>query len=177
MCWENHLNINMEITFWNFILNWKEFQQYQCQNWETIVEVNGEYSLWSWRELWTSLINVTRPPPIIIDINYLLRPLTLLLLTFLPYLSIFSHYGRFFYIINAFNANVQHSLATSYKILLHEMTSAWKSPIGRFVITEKAPTRDFSWLKAATTAFTFKTLLSRQLTVSRREIGTPTHKS
>ena len=29
----------------------------------------------------------------------------------------------------------------------------------RFVITEKAPTRAFSWLKAATTAFTFKTLL------------------
>ena len=30
-------------------------------------------------------------------------------------------------------------------------TSAWKSPIRRFVITEKAPTRAFSWLKAATT--------------------------
>ena len=27
-----------------------------------------------------------------------------------------------------------------------------------FTITEKAPTRAFSWLKAATTAFTFKTL-------------------
>ena len=34
-----------------------------------------------------------------------------------------------------------------------------KSSIRRFVITEKAPTRAFSWLKAATTAFTFKTLL------------------
>ena len=31
--------------------------------------------------------------------------------------------------------------------------------IQRFVITEKGPTRAFSWLKAATTAFTFKTLL------------------
>ena len=31
--------------------------------------------------------------------------------------------------------------------------------IRRFVITEKAPTRAFSVLKAATTAFTFKTLL------------------
>ena len=31
--------------------------------------------------------------------------------------------------------------------------------IRRFVITENAPTRAFSWLKAATTAFTFKTLL------------------
>ena len=34
-----------------------------------------------------------------------------------------------------------------------------KSCIRRFVITEKAPTRAFSWLKAATTAFTFTTLL------------------
>ena len=31
--------------------------------------------------------------------------------------------------------------------------------IRRFVITEKAPTRAFSWLKAPTSAFTFKTLL------------------
>ena len=31
--------------------------------------------------------------------------------------------------------------------------------IRRFVITEKAPTRAFSWLKAVTTTFTFKTLL------------------
>ena len=38
-------------------------------------------------------------------------------------------------------------------------TSASKSSIWRFVITEKAPTRAFSWLNAATTAFTFKTLL------------------
>ena len=38
-------------------------------------------------------------------------------------------------------------------------SSAWKMSIRRFVITEKAPIRAFSWLKAATTAFTFKTLL------------------
>ena len=38
-------------------------------------------------------------------------------------------------------------------------TSAPKSSIRRFVIMEKAPTRAFSWLKAAATAFTFKTLL------------------
>ena len=38
-------------------------------------------------------------------------------------------------------------------------SSAWKSSIRRFVITEKAATRALSWLKAATTAFTFKTLL------------------
>ena len=37
-------------------------------------------------------------------------------------------------------------------------TSASKSSIRRLVIMEKAPTRAFSWLKAATTAFTFKTL-------------------
>ena len=37
--------------------------------------------------------------------------------------------------------------------------SASKTSIRRFVITEKAPTRAFFWLKAATTAFTFKTLL------------------
>ena len=40
-----------------------------------------------------------------------------------------------------------------------EVTSASKSSIRRFVIMEKAPTRAFSWLKAATTALTFKTLL------------------
>ena len=34
--------------------------------------------------------------------------------------------------------------------------SAWKSSIRRFVSTEKAPTRAFSWLKAATTAFTLR---------------------
>ena len=39
------------------------------------------------------------------------------------------------------------------------LCSASKSSIRRFVITEEAPTRAFSWLKAATTAFTFKTLL------------------
>ena len=41
---------------------------------------------------------------------------------------------------------------------LRVVTSASKSSIRRFVITEKAPIRAFSWLKAATTAFTFKTL-------------------
>ena len=41
-----------------------------------------------------------------------------------------------------------------------EVTSASKRSIRRFVITEKAPTRAFSWLKAATTAFIFKTLFA-----------------
>ena len=35
--------------------------------------------------------------------------------------------------------------------------------IRRFVITEKAPTRAFSWLKGPTSAFTFKTLLQIML--------------
>ena len=63
--------------------------------------------------------------------------------------------------------NWQHQLST---ILRHHcfwtcakqqlgVISASKSSIQRFVITEKAPTRAFSWLKADTTAFTFKTLL------------------
>ena len=34
-------------------------------------------------------------------------------------------------------------------------------PQSIFTITEKAPTRAFTWLKAATTSFTFKTLLIR----------------
>ena len=42
---------------------------------------------------------------------------------------------------------------TNYRLVLQ------KRSIRRFVITEKAPTKAFSWLKAATTAFTFKTLL------------------
>ena len=44
-------------------------------------------------------------------------------------------------------------------LLIRVCSSAWKSSIRRFVIMEKAPSRAFSWLKAATTAFTFKTLL------------------
>ena len=40
-----------------------------------------------------------------------------------------------------------------------ERNSASKRSIRRFVVMEKAPTRAFSWLKAATTAFTFETLL------------------
>ena len=51
------------------------------------------------------------------------------------------------------------SLETSGGAEHGELGSASKSSIRRFVITEKAPTRAFSWLKAATTAFTFNTLL------------------
>ena len=65
---------------------------------------------------------------------------------------------------------------------LRVINSASRSSIRRFVITEKAPTRAFSWLKAATTAFTFKTLLrhyakralSCEPTVSQCEIGSAT---
>ena len=44
---------------------------------------------------------------------------------------------------------------TDVRLVLQKVPS---NSIRRFVITEKAPTRAFSWLKAATTAFTFKTL-------------------
>ena len=43
-----------------------------------------------------------------------------------------------------------------YRVVL---CSAPSVPQPDFTITEKAPTRDFSWLKAPTSAFTFKTLL------------------
>ena len=56
------------------------------------------------------------------------------------------------------------SQVTIYTALVTVVTSASKSSIRRFVIKEKAPTRAFSWLKAATTAFTFKTLLSHYAT-------------
>ena len=49
-----------------------------------------------------------------------------------------------------FKAKVQTSA-----LMLNEGPHSTQS----FVITEKAPNRAFSWLKAATTAFTFKTLL------------------
>ena len=47
---------------------------------------------------------------------------------------------------------VSSSLSSASPVVLQKVT------IRRLVITEKAPTRAFSWLKAATTAFTFKTL-------------------
>ena len=61
---------------------------------------------------------------------------------------------------------VFYSTPACYLAALHGAGLAWpakqasasKSSIRRFVITEKAPTRAFSWLKAATTDFTFKTL-------------------
>ena len=55
-----------------------------------------------------------------------------------------------------------HTTRTVFRSYLHDgpvASSASKSSIRMFVIMEKSPTRAFSWLKAATTAFTFKTLL------------------
>merc|ERR1712242_670199 len=49
-----------------------------------------------------------------------------------------------------------------HRFINNIITSAANRSIGSTTgctITEKAPTRAFSWLKAATTAFTFKTLL------------------
>ena len=52
---------------------------------------------------------------------------------------------------------------TAIIVTLHQPHASYcpdlVSSASRFVTTEKAPTRAFSWLKAATTAFTFKTLL------------------
>ena len=42
-------------------------------------------------------------------------------------------------------------------ILVPQIDPSVPQPV--FTITEKAPTRAFSWLKAPTSAFTFKTLL------------------
>ena len=61
-------------------------------------------------------------------------------------------------------------------------TSASKSSIRRFEITEKAPTRAFSWLKPTNTAFAFKTLLrhyaKRALTTRSLNVKLgPRHKS
>ena len=53
----------------------------------------------------------------------------------------------------------RHGPLTRWCLMRLLGTSASKRSIRRFVITEKAPTRAFSWLKAATNAFTFKTLL------------------
>ena len=50
------------------------------------------------------------------------------------------------------------SLVSTVQFVATLQANASKSSIRRFIITEKAPTRAFSWLKAATTAFTFKTL-------------------
>ena len=61
------------------------------------------------------------------------------------------------------------------------LNSAVKRSIGSTTsctITEKAPTRAFSWLKAGTTAFTFKRLLRHYAKlVIGREIGMPTQLS
>ena len=69
--------------------------------------------------------------------------------------------------------HLHHGKPQLHQTLHRVGSSASKSSIRMFIITEKAPTRAFSWLKAATTAFTFKTLL----TVSQREIGSMTQLS
>ena len=57
------------------------------------------------------------------------------------------------------HTNFPGSSASQLHVARGVHAKAGKRSIRRFVITEKAPTRAFSWLKAATTAFTFKTLL------------------
>ena len=54
--------------------------------------------------------------------------------------------------VGAFQLIVQHRFT-----LVPQIALSVPQPV--FTITEKAPTRAFSWLKAPTSAFTFKTLL------------------
>ena len=60
--------------------------------------------------------------------------------------------GGGMHIISEPHAKVEN---TGTKLVL---CSAPSVPQPVFTITEKAPTRAFSWLKASTSAFTFKTL-------------------
>ena len=58
--------------------------------------------------------------------------------------------------------NVRRLQKENAKMIRQIEVSAVKRSLGSTTgctITEKAPTRAFSWLKAATTAFTFKTIL------------------
>ena len=55
-------------------------------------------------------------------------------------------------------ADVVHGLGPGAGRGLAVRDSNKAKAIRRLVITEKSPTRAFSWLKAATTTFTFKTL-------------------
>ena len=79
----------------------------------------------------------------------------------------------------------RHSSRGSFRtcVLLVVLCSAPSVPQSVFTITEKAPTRAFSWLKAPIRAFTFKTLLRHYAktgvdpTVSRHEIGSATQLS
>ena len=52
------------------------------------------------------------------------------------------------------------------KILVPQIDPSVPQPV--FTIMEKAPTRAFSWLKAPTSAFTFKTLLRHYAKLTRR---------
>ena len=67
----------------------------------------------------------------------------------------FAHLAWHYYIYRGLYWNRFLQLPSRYLLVLEKVPS----DVRRFVSTEKVPTRAFSWLKAATTAFTFKTLL------------------
>ena len=50
---------------------------------------------------------------------------------------------------------------TKFKVSIHirDSNKGYPKVFENFTITEKAPTRAFSWLEAPTSVFTFKTLL------------------
>ena len=65
--------------------------------------------------------------------------------------------------------NVRRLQKENAKMIRQIEVSAVKRSIG-CTITEKAPTRAFSWLKAPTSAFTFKTLLRHYANQTARPI-------
>ena len=76
---------------------------------------------------------------------------------FMQWMDTMDRLEQFIWLMELWEIRTQSWTELSRLRLWTVWTSAPKSSIRRFVITEKATTR--AWLKAATTAFTFKTLL------------------
>ena len=62
--------------------------------------------------------------------------------------------------VSVANDNQDYKVSSKENYTVHVIRQSFKRKfVQKFFVTEKAPTRSFSWLKAATTAFTIKTLL------------------
>ena len=64
--------------------------------------------------------------------------------------------------VSVANDNQDYKVSREENYMVHVIRQSFKRKfVQKFFVTEteKAPTRSFSWLKAATTAFTIKTLL------------------
>ena len=68
----------------------------------------------------------------------------------MPYITVRENKAKWWITVQGLNYN---EVSTAWSLELQTKVKR------RFVITEKAPTWAFSWLKAPTSAFTFKTLL------------------